>query len=198
MLSYVGIATTSLGGGLTIILISLLLLADVATPAMASEAAGSQKESPSDASERAIANHLGIFLTRPNRREEYERIERDGDRLEIWFLRPVPRGARETTWCDGFRWLLTGRLDGADGVGALFSAEPTLSEVSLVFYDIETAVTADARGWYTQSRKPVPLARFTVSRGRAAMLDSAVLRETLKGPGCAKLGTTLVDAFWSP
>ncbi|MCA9537343.1 MAG: hypothetical protein KC620_00560 [Myxococcales bacterium] len=146
--------------------------------------------------ESAVQAHLGVFLTTPALRDAAEGLRIQRDALEIWFLRPIEPKKRDAALCDGFRWLLLGRLAETHGVGALFAARSDLERVTLVFYDVETHVAPDRDGRYVQKRTPAPQARFTIGRGTAANLDPKVLEGTLRGPRCVTLGKSLVDLFW--
>ncbi len=144
----------------------------------------------------AIDRHLGLYLALPHRREKAEGVRVNGDRVELWFLRPVRRDDRDEAGCDAVRWLLRGRLARADGVIALFSELSDVKEVALVFYAAETRVEPDANGRYIQHRDASPQARVAISREKAAMLDPRGLAQALQGPGCAERGREMVDVFW--
>ncbi|MFN3200121.1 MAG: hypothetical protein ACE366_17115 [Bradymonadia bacterium] len=144
----------------------------------------------------AVTKHLGIFLTTPERREGFERIELKGDRLEIWFMRPVTKNNRDTLGCDGLKWLLMGRLAIAGGVKPLLDDLRMVNEVTLIFYDVQTHVKPDRKGNYSQERAPQPHGRFTISRSRAALIDAKNLAGTLRGRNCTRVGQSLVDSFW--
>lgn len=150
------------------------------------------------AAEEAVQSTLGIFLTTPDRREQHERVAVQSGRLEIWFLRPVRRQDGDRPVCDGLRWLLTGRLADVPGVRALFEQLPSVDDVTLVFYDLETTVQPDASGRYRQLRNAAPQARFSVSRASATQLNPKLLEAQLQGPGCVALGRRLVDSVWVP
>lgn len=147
--------------------------------------------------EAAVHRHLSVFLTTRDRREESERVALDGDRLEVWFMRPLPRANRAEALCDGFRWIIRGRLAGSTGIQALFAALPEIESVTLVFYELETKVQPDAEGRYTQLREASARARYTVTRQRAGMVDPVAAARALEGDGCASRGEALVDGFWA-
>ncbi|MEZ4463347.1 MAG: hypothetical protein R3F43_02205 [bacterium] len=145
-----------------------------------------------------MQRHLGLFVTTPDRREASERVVVKPGRLGLWFLRAVPADQREVAVCDGARWLLTGRLAGSTGAPALFAALPDVQDVTLVFYRLETRVQPDAEGRYTQTRSPIPEARFKVTRQKATQLDAAALRQTLTGARCASVAASVLDEVWTP
>lgn len=151
-----------------------------------------------EAAEEVVQSTLGVYLTTPNRREQHERVVVQGGRLEIWFLRPVRRQDGDRPLCEGFRWLLTGRLAETPGVRALFEQLPSVDEVTLIYYDLETSVQPDASGRYRQLRNAAPHARFGITRASAGRLNPQVLEAQLAGPECAALGRRLVDTFWVP
>ncbi len=173
-------------------LLALAVLLLFGAPAPAAEE-GAPRELPEVA---AVQEALGLYLALPDRREAGERVVVQGDRLEAWFLRPLPRDGRDAALCDGFRWLLGGRLEASPGVQALFEAMPGIETVTLVFYDLETRVEAAARGGYQQLRNAAPVARYTMSRSRAKLIRPADARAALAGSSCVTNGRSLVDAFW--
>lgn len=147
----------------------------------------------------AIQQHLGIFLALPDRREGFEKIVFEQGRAEIWFLRsPMTRKARDVAVCEGARWLLTGRLEATGGAKALFAARPDVDEITLVFYALETRVTPDRNGKYTQDRDARPTARFTITRDTASQLNVKSLKSTLRGARCAALAERVLDSLWTP
>ncbi len=147
--------------------------------------------------EAAVQEALGVYLTVPERRESFEGVRLDGDRLEVWFLRPLSRGGRSAALCDGFRWLVRGRLQASTGIRALFAALPEIESVTLVFYDLETQVEPDREGRYTQKRSAAPQARYMLSRERAGLVQPAAAARALQGDTCAARGEALVDGFWA-
>lgn len=164
---------------------------------LAGQPASAQDEVSDVALEASVQRHLGLFLTTPDRREGHERVVAHGPRLEMWFLRPVTRKDRDEAVCDGFRWLLAGRLANAGGIRALLAELTAVDQVTLVFYDLETRVEPDARGRYRQIRNAAPHARFTISREKAALLRTEGLRGSLAGAQCEEVGRSLVDLFWT-
>lgn len=151
-----------------------------------------------DAMAKAIEEALGVFIVHPERREALEGVVIKGKRAEVWFLRPL-KVSIEAARCDAFRWLLTGRLAGASGIGPVFKAWPELEQVTLVFYAVETEVNPDGRGGYSQRRGAVRHLEVTLSRERSLSLDHGRLRRTLAGDydACVKAGQQLVDHFWA-
>lgn len=148
--------------------------------------------------EAAVRKHLHIFLTLPDRRESGEGISLDDHgELEIRFLRTLPPKRRDALLCQGIRWLLLGRLEGADGVGGLFRALPEVESVALVFYELETRLTLDAQQVYVQARSATPRARIRVSREKGEALDPLVVERLLGPETCLANGRTLVDAVWT-
>jgi hypothetical protein len=147
--------------------------------------------------EALVNTHLGLFLMVPERRDAGERVVLRGGRLEIWFLRPIGRADRAHALCDGARWLLSGRLAATQGVGALFRAAPAVTEVTLVFYTVDTRVEPGGDGRYRQFRTAAPTARFRVGRDRASGIDPALARTQLTGDACAKRAERLLDEVWA-
>jgi len=147
----------------------------------------------------AVQRHLHIYLTRPERRESGEGVTLDSTgELEIRFLRTLPAERREAWLCQGIRWLLVGRLAGADGIAALFRAVPEAQSAALVFYELETALQADAKGRYDQRRHATPRARMRISRERGLTLDSAAVARELEPGACLENGERLLDSILAP
>lgn len=144
----------------------------------------------------AVQKNLGIYLTTAPLRDTAERIRLQQQGIEIWFLRPVSDAGREQAICDGARWLLTGRLDMAPGVGGLFAERSELQRVSLVFYEMATSLEMQRSGKYEQTRTPTPELRFTVSQSKAKQLDPAALGQTLTGRRCAAVARSVLDEVW--
>ncbi len=148
--------------------------------------------------EAAVRKHLHIFVTLPERRESGEGLSIDDHgELEIRFLRTLPTARRDAAVCQGIRWLLLGRLAGADGIGALFRALPEIQSVALVFYELETRLAVDAEQGYVQSRSANPVARIRIGREKGEALDPVVVDRLLGPETCLSNGRTLVDAIWT-
>lgn len=160
-------------------------------------AAASAQEAPLPADEAAVQTHLGIYLTVPSRRDSGERVLRNQERLEIWFQRTLPDKRRDRILCEGFRWLLGGRLESSAGVRALFNALPGINEVVLVFYEVETGIEPQANGKYLQVRGAGPRARYAISRNKALQINPAAVGKALAGGNCVAAGERMVDTFWA-
>ena len=116
--------------------------------------------------------------------------------LEAWLMKPLTAKTVEAAVCQGARWLLTGRLKASQGAGALFAARADVSQVTLVFYGVETRVDPDRSGRYRQRRTVEPHARFTVSRERAQQLSLDALTAQLEGPDCGQAARVVLDEVW--
>jgi len=145
---------------------------------------------------RQVQKHLGLYVTRPERRDEGEQVYVRREKLEAWLLRPITVKEVEMAVCDGARWLLNGRLRASLGVGQLFKARPDTTEFSLIFYDVKTRVDPDRDGRYRQRRSVEPQARFTISRERIGQLDVQALEQALAGADCAKTARVVLDEVW--
>ncbi len=80
------------------------------------------------------------------------------------------------------------------GLGAL----PQVQSVTLVFYELETTLQADAAGGYQQRRRAVPRARFRVGREKGAALDPVAVDMLLGPETCLSNGRNLLDLLWTP
>lgn len=146
----------------------------------------------------SIEELLGIYLTRPERRELLEGVVLREGRAELWVLRPLEHNI-EAAQCDAYRWLLLGRLERSRGASAVFQAWPDLSEVTLVFYQVASTLEHDGRGGYVQHRSAIRHLEITLSRERARTLDHKALQKLLKGDRrrCIEAGEQSVDHHWT-
>lgn len=145
----------------------------------------------------AVQQHLGLYVTTPQLRDAGERVVVQRDAVEAWFLRPISPRERDTALCEGARWLLTGRMEASLGAKAFFAARSGVDQLTLVFYDVETALQLDRKGRYVQRRTARPEARFTISRARAGQLDPKALEQTLRGARCSSVARSLLDTLWT-
>ncbi len=172
-----------------------LLVASLALPLLAPASA--------DAARRdrvvlaAVQRHLGIYSVVGDQRDPTEQVKLQQKGVEIWFMRPVEPTQRDRAVCEGTRWLLTGRLEASAGAKALFDERRELDRITLVFFDLDTAVTRNRSGRYDQKRTPTPHARFTITRARAAQLDPAALSQTLTGTRCSTVAQSVLDELWT-
>jgi hypothetical protein len=142
------------------------------------------------------AGALDAFLTTPTYRDPDEGERRERDRVEVWLLESLERGDLNAKLCDGVRWLLAGRLKRSGGARAAFERDPTLRDISLIFYKVKTRVNPDLSGRYIQSRTPMPVARFSISREQALSLNNERLKPLLSGAGCVEQGRALINDLW--
>jgi len=149
-----------------------------------------------EAVSRLVQTHLGLYVTRPERRDQGERVYLRQRQLEAWLHKPLSPKTAEAAVCQGARWLLTGRLRKSRGAGALFAARPDIGQVTLVFYGVQTRVDPDRNGRYQQRRTVEPHARFTVSRERAQQLSPEALAAQLSAADCGKTARVVLDELW--
>ena len=164
--------------------------------ALSARGATAQPVAPLSASEQATERALDAFLTQPRYRDPDEGERRDRDRVEVWFLESLERGDLDAKLCAGVRWLITGRLKRSGGARAAFDQDPTLRDISLIFYKVKTRVNPDLSGRYTQSRSSTPVARFSISREQALSLSVERVAPLLSGPGCLEQGRALLNDIW--
>jgi len=145
---------------------------------------------------RQVQAHLGLYVTRLDRRDEGEQVYVRRERLEAWLLRPISAESVEKALCEGASWLLTGRLRASRGVGPLFEARPETETMSLIFYDVKTRVDPDRDGRYRQRRAIEPQARFSVDRARFSQLDAANLETQLRGADCVRNARVILNEMW--
>ncbi len=145
-----------------------------------------------------IADLTDIYLTHRKRRDPLEQIVVDGGRAEIWFLHGLKGGAEQVqrARCDGFRWLLFGRLTRSKGVFEIFRRFPSIQEVRLNLFTIGTRIEPDGRRGYRQARRANAKMEITITRDTAASLDAVEQRKRLQGPTCVVAGEGIVDKTW--
>ena len=148
--------------------------------------------SPDETVESLVADNLGIFVVLPERRDPLETARVIDGTLIINFLRPI-KNEPERAVCDGARWLLVGRLDQSRGAEGVFSQDPSIQQIRLMFYDLKTTVRPTEGGRYQQTRSAIPQLILEISRTRARQLKAEVLRETLRGSRCSSLARKLLD-----
>jgi len=177
--------------------LGLALLAALSIGFLASPARGADAWTSDDAA--AVEKHLGLFLTVPARREQFERVERHADgTLGIHMLRALPAERREAVLCQGARWLLLGRQVSVGGIAALFAALPDTPAVELTFFGVDTEVAPGSDGRYVQSRRERPIARLRVTREQGEELDKTRVVVALAPGRCLDSARTLLDELWAP
>jgi hypothetical protein len=164
--------------------------------ALSARSATAEPGAPLSSGAQATERALDAFLTQPRYRDPDEGERRDRDRVEVWFLESLERGDLEAKLCAGVRWLISGRLKRSGGARAAFDQDPTLRDISLIFYKVKTRVNPDLSGRYTQSRSSVPVARFSISREQARAISAERVAPLLSGPGCMEQGRALLNDVW--
>jgi hypothetical protein len=135
-------------------------------------------------------------LTHQEARDLDEGVRFLGDRAEVWVLDSLEQGELEVKLCNGARWLFGGRLKQSKGARAIFSALPSLNELTLIFYKAKTKVNPNLEGRYVQTRSPVITARFTLSRAKANLIHVERVMSLLEGLSCVDRAKELLDSFW--
>ena len=150
-----------------------------------------------DAMVASIEDILDVYLTVPERREVLEGVVLKNDRVELWTLRPLELNV-EAGKCDAYRWLLLGRLSQSKGAAEVFRRFKQLSEITLVFYQVETSLENDGKGGYVQNRSAIRHLEITLGKKRALSLDPKALRKLLGGTreSCIASGEQSVDHHW--
>ena len=172
----------------------ICLASGLSIQAQAQEAQRQQEQSNRD---NKILQPLDLFLTSPEYRDRDEGVRWSADgRAELWFLESLEYGDLDRKVCEGVRWLLSGRLARSKGVLAAFNALPNLNEVTLIFYRVQTKVDPGLYGKYEQSRVPISVSRFTVSREGATQLNAKIVNQHLKGPGCIERARLFLTDLW--
>ena len=143
-----------------------------------------------------VQTQLGIFVVKPNLRDESSYIRAVKGQLRIAFRKSVSRRERKKILCLGARWLLTGRLEETPGAASVFRRRPELTSIRLTFFDVKTSVEPNRDRGYRQKRKIIEQARFIINKDRAQRLDRAVLRRNLQGDTCTRIARKVLNEVW--
>lgn len=146
--------------------------------------------------QQQVIEALDIYLTPPNFRDRDEQVRINNHRIEIWILDSLEQGLVDQKLCLGSRWLLKGRLKRSKGLQTVFEQNPSVTEVSLIFYRIKTRVNPDLSGAYQQKRSAVAVARLTMSRTRMYALNLESLNQQLKSDQCLPVVKKFLEDFW--
>ena len=151
---------------------------------------------PDADAKRRIEQLMGTYLIHPRRRHTAERVvithRRGQSQVRVHCWRALGAAGGSTTEADlvelATRWLLFGRTRAAQGAPAVLREMPAVSEVTLVFLEIERKETRRGR----RERKRQYLA---VRLRRAAFegMDLGVLKACLERDRCADEATTHLD-----
>jgi hypothetical protein len=146
--------------------------------------------------QQQIIEALDIYLTPPKFRDIDEQVRMSNHQIEIWMLDSLEQGLVDQKLCLGSRWLLKGRLKRSKGLQAIFEQNPSVNEVSLIFYRVKTRVNPDLSGAYQQKRSAVAVARLTMSRNRIYALNLESLDQQLKSDQCLPVVKRFLEDFW--
>jgi hypothetical protein len=184
-------------GRLKFSLLSTLLMGLVSGLCVQAQAQEAQPQQDQSNRDKKILQPLDLFLTSPEYRDRDEGVKWSADgRAELWFLESLEYGELDRKVCEGVRWLISGRLARSKGVIAAFNDVPMLKEVTLIFYRIQTKVDPGLYGKYEQSRVPISVARFSISRENAKQLNADVVNQQLDGPGCIERARLFLTDLW--
>ncbi len=146
-----------------------------------------------------VQAHLDIYSLLTERRDSGEEAVLRGDTLFIKYrqdLRKLTAEKKDQFLCQTTRWLLAGRLYNSKGLGKLLEAKPTLKKVKLIIYGVDTSVSPNAKGKYTQKRKLSAQLILTIERERLGQLNLEQLKTNLTGVNCARVSKTVLSKIW--
>ena len=85
-----------------------------------------------------VEDLLHIYLTPPQMRDSFERIQIEGQSLKIYYLDPN-QSQQALKLCTAMRWLINGRLKQSSGISKVFEQLPQIQKVSLIFFKFQTS-----------------------------------------------------------
>lgn len=184
-------------------LLTALLAALIAAPAMAAETM--YGNDPNRELKEEVEDVYGMYILNPSRRHPKEKIELNGENVEIWLYHDPRKVDADKIKCDAIRWLILGRF-GKGGAQPFFAQFPKFNAVELDMFQLASARTVDASGKYTVTKTPKTTLKVKLSRKKADRLDFAAIAKEFEtkyktaddAPACVKAGERLIDAkFYS-
>lgn len=150
-----------------------------------------------------IEDVYGLYILNPSRRHPKEKVEVNGDTVELWLYHDPRKKDLERIKCDAYKWITLGRF-GKGGAQPFFAQFPKFNAVELILFQLKSSRTVDREGKYTVTKTPSPTMKVRLSRKRAERVKWDDLRkefERLSKAGtdadpCARFGERQVDAKW--
>ena len=181
-------------------LVVLVLIALFAAPAVFA-AETMYGNDPNREMKEDVEDTYGMYILNPSRRHPKEKLEFNGENVEIWLYHDPRKVDFDKLKCDAIRWLILGRF-GKGGAQPFFASYAKFNSVELDVFQLSSARTVDAAGKYTVTKTPKPVLKVKLTRKRADKMDFEAVKKQLdtlaKGEPdvCVKAVEKLIDAKW--
>lgn len=148
-----------------------------------------------------IEDTYGMYILNPTRRHPKEKIEINGDNVELWLYHDPRKVDFDKLKCDSIRWLILGRF-GKGGAQPFFASFAKYNSVELDVFQLNSSRTVDAAGKYTVTKTPQTVLKVKLTRKKADKTDFDATKKQLdalaKGEpdACVKAVEKLIDAKW--
>jgi hypothetical protein len=181
-------------------LLAAVLTAFVAAPS-AFAAETMYGNDPNRELKEEIEDTYGMYILNPSRRHPKEKIEVNGENVEIWLYHDPRKADFDKLKCDAIKWLLLGRF-GKGGAQPFFAAFPKFNAVELDMFQLTSSRTVDAAGRYTVTKTPRTVLKVKLTRKRSEKTDYAAIAKEFtdkyKSPddaaACVKSAEKMIDA----
>ena len=177
-----------------------MLLVLVGTPVFGAETM--YANDPNRELKEDIEDAYGMYILNPSRRHPKEKIEINGENVEVWLYYDPRKGDNDKLKCDAMKFLLLGRF-GNGGAQRFFSEFEKYQSVELDVFQLNSGRTVDANGKYTVTKTPRTILKVKLSRKRSDKHDYADLAKRFRPDGdigklepdqCVKAAEKLIDA----
>ena len=150
-----------------------------------------------------IEDAYGLYILNPSRRHSKEKVEINGETVELWLYHDPRKPDFDQFKCDAIRWLLLGRF-GKGGAQPFFAQFQKFNAVELDIFELQSSRTVDRDGKYDVRKTPNTIMKLRLSRRRAERLKWDQVRATLdklskpsvEPEQCVRTAERLVDAKW--
>ena len=179
--------------------LAAVLVALIATPALAAETM--YGNDPNRELKEEIEDTYGMYILNPSRRHPKEKVEINGENVEIWLYHDPRKADFDKIKCDAIRWLLLGRF-GKGGAQPFFAQFPKFNAVELDLFHLTSSRTVDAAGKYTVTKTPRTVLKVKLTRKKSDKTDYAAIAKEFEtkyktaddAPACVKAAEKFVDA----
>lgn len=146
-----------------------------------------------------VQAHLDIYSLLSERRDPGEEAVLRGQTLFIKYrkdLRQLSAAKKDLFLCQATGWLLAGRLHNSKGLDTLLKSNPEIAQVKLIVFNVDTSVSPNAQGKYTQKRKLGAQLILTIDRKRLEELNLVQLKSNLAGETCGRVAKAVLSKVW--
>lgn len=149
-----------------------------------------------------VEDVYGMYILNPSRRHPKEKVEINGESVELWLYHDPRKVDFDKLKCDAIRWLVLGRF-GKGGAQPFFAEFKKFNAVELDLYELSSARSVDNAGKYTVTKTPKTVLKVKLTRKKADKMDWVAAKESLdklaklpEADQCVKAGERLIDAKW--